>query len=199
MKRFWLGFVAGALVTSGLGVAWLYLGFSIGSGRFVHDGGPLVPLPQFIEASGLRVAFGGADSSSVVVTRGTESFTFTPPAGEVCDHPVVSPDGHTLFLLAHSKLAFGYDYSCILRFDLGSAPLSGVQPQRILTQAQLNSLFGGKRSWVNSLYKVSASGDRLLLNISTEDTTQSSGTATYYFDRPYWYDLNSNSIQEPNA
>jgi len=49
MKRFWLGFVVGALLTSGLAAAWLYLGFSIGSARLSYRGDPLVPRPRVIK------------------------------------------------------------------------------------------------------------------------------------------------------
>ena len=203
MKRFWLGFAVGIVFMIAAGAVWLFV-----VPRFIHppgspitvrNGRPFPPDPQLASGGDLRIALGGEHGDVVVFTRGTEEFRFTPPAGEFCQFPVCTPDGHTAFVVVHSELEHGYDYGCILRFDFGSAPLPSVQPQRILTSSQLEALFGGKRSWVNSLHKVTADGNRLLLNISTERTPAPNAYSTYYFDRPYWYDISSNKLNEPNA
>ena len=201
MKRFWLGFALGIVFT----IAVAAVGYFVIMPRIVapavgvRNGRPFPPNPQEAVGGDLRVALGGEHGDAVVFTRASETFRYTPPSGEFCECPVSTPDGRTAFVLVHTEGQHGYDYGCILRFDFGSAPLASTQPQRILTSAQLEALFGGKRSWVNALHKVTADGNQLLLNISSERTPASDTYTTYYDDHPYWYDIASNKLNEPNA
>jgi hypothetical protein len=199
MKRFWIGLVLGlalgVLVTLAGIAACLFLGIVPGF-HYVGNGRTEPPLDEAAQGGNLRVVLGGEHGHSVVFSRDGDKFVFSPPSGEVCTSPVVGADGRTALLLVRKEEEFGYNYGCLLRFDFASGRLSNAQPNRILEPEQLNGLFNGSRSWVNNLHKLSASGDRLLLSISTEDTNRSLGRMTYYSDHPYWYDLKSMSIQE---
>ncbi len=172
------------LLTSAFVAAWLELGLPVGSLRIMRESSSL-PFPQEAKAGGLQVSIGGTNLRSAVITRGNERFTFTPPPGEICDDPAITPDGRRLFFLVRSQLDFGYDYACILRFDFTSGSLASTQPSRLLSQAQLTNLFGGKRTWVNNLYQVGPAGDRLLLNISSEDPSRTTQGSSYYPALPY--------------
>lgn len=190
MKRFWLGFLLGALLIVALLAASSAIYGKVTSLRPEYA----FPTPQAAEAGGLRVSLAGSDSREVIITRGSDSFTYTRSSGGVCSHPVITPDGRSLFLLVWSRT--GYDR--IIRFDFSGSPLSSAKPSRILTHSQLTNLFGGKPTWVNSVYKASPAGDRLLMNISTEDTSPNS-PGTTFSERPYWYDITNNSVREPDG
>jgi hypothetical protein len=196
-RRFWIGFVLGTVLTGAVAFIWLR-DRSLTGFQSVERAHPALPFPRVAEAAGLRVSLGGSDARSVVITRGKESITVTPPTGEIYDDPAITPDGRSLFLLVRSVHGFGYDYSSIVRFDFGDRSLSQAQPQRLLPPSQLDALFDGRRSAVTSLYKVSATGDQLLLNLNTEDAASSSHGFKRYLNRPYWYDIKTNSVHEPD-
>ena len=197
MKRFWFALglfigIVGTLVVGG--VWWLFMG----SSSFSYVGsGHTAPEPESAEGGGLSVSLGGVHDHSVVFSKQGKQFIFSPPPHEVCKDPAVSADGHSAFLLVQKEEPFGYYYGCILQFEFGDGPLVQTQPQRILSPQQLEGLFGGRRSWVNKLHKLSPAGDEILLAISSEDTNRSSGSTTYYTDHPYWYNIKGSAIKEP--
>ena len=199
MKGFWLGVVLGFTFGICVSVAGIVALLFLGSFHGFHrvDSGHSEPSLEVAQGGDLRVTLGGKHGRSVVFARNGEEFVLSPATGEAWGFPVVSADGRTALFLIRKEVQGGYNYECLVRFDFLGEPLSKAQPQRILASQQLDGLFGGRRSWVNSLHKLSASGDRLLLNISTEDTNRSLGASTFYADHPYWFDLKSSSLHEP--
>jgi len=193
MKRFWIGFGLGIAATIiGVmllwGVAFLLGCFGIGGLQYVGSG-HAPSAQQTNNAGNLSVTFGGELGRQVVFTRTNDTFTFTPPASETCEDAIVSPDGKIALLLMRTVLDFGYDYSCVMRFDFGAEPLAQARSQRILSLHELNTFLGGNQSWVNEMYKFSPSGDRILVGVSTMPSGR--------FRRAYWYNLASNVLEEP--
>jgi hypothetical protein len=202
MKRFWVGFALGVVLTLFVALLLLLLGSRQGgadtvSRLAVRNGRFSPPFPAAASGGDLHVAVGGKLGNDVLFTRGGEVYRFALAKGEYGEHPVCTPDGRSAFVVLLTELDYGSDYSCILRFDFTSAPLGSVQPRRILESSQLSALFPGKLAAFLNLYKVSTDGNRLLLHINRETDPPPGETGTFFTDRPYWYDISGNTLSEP--
>jgi hypothetical protein len=156
--------------------------------------------PQSAEAGGLRVEVGPDLVRNVAFTRGSERYVYAPPEPLYCEDPVVSPDGAAAYLRClriqfRRTDGFGADYDSILRFQFGAYPLCEARSERILLPPELEAALAAKRAYITDLDRVSSRGRHLLFRVAMEVTARGRG---FMRSRPYWYDLSTKALVEPD-
>lgn len=155
---------------------------------------PLVP--QRAEARGLRVELGPDLGAVVSITRARDRYEFRPPVGQFCEDPVVALDGLTAFVRCMIGENRGFNYHSLIRFPFGTGRLQDVTPETFLLGEEIANLTGSSRAWVCALDRVSSDGRALLLRVGIQQPM--TGRHTYVHYRPYWYDLTTKRLIEPD-
>lgn len=150
-----------------------------------------------IRVGDLQLSLGGEKKRTIIISRGLDTYAFTPSDELYYSDPVVSDDGRAIFFLTHRYQALGkgkmiyrvdMEYHSLARLDIpdASRPLSGITRKFILHGKELRSLLRSRKAWVTSLDGISHDGTRLKLSIRSEDANNVPRDIEY-FRRAYWY------------
>ncbi len=158
MKRFFLGFGSGAI--SVLLIVWLIAPILH---KNLEARALTAILPQSASGGGLNVDLGGTGGRTIRFSRDAAQFQFPMPKDETYSSPGIITDGLSAFFVCTAK-----NQTSLVRFDLHAKPLAATEPERFLTERQINQLGGLKRSALSKIQNVSSDGRHVLLEILSE-------------------------------
>jgi hypothetical protein len=124
----------------------------------------------------------GLLGSSLKISDGTIAQELFPPEGRVWGDAMLDTTGTAIYLIESRRLSSnGYDPESVIRIPL---PQHGLEDQTlktevVLDEAQIRDLSGISTASISKLFSISQAGDRMLLELGYEDSTRSTGNATY--------------------
>jgi hypothetical protein len=159
-----------------------------------------------VSVAGLKVSPGTGQSPTIIFSRGSDRYVFTPEPRLCYTDPVLRDDGRVVFFIVRRYSGWGkpgevhaimLDYHCLARFDIPNTatPLSKTVRRLVLDEKDLEALLENKRAWVRSIEEISSDGKRLRIEVSVEDRTRSPKHIEYVH-KEYWYWLSENRLSD---
>jgi len=128
--------------------------------------------------------------------RAADEYNFHAPLGQCCEDPVVAPGERTAFVRCSIVEGHGFDYHSLIKFHFGTGTLKDVNPESFLLGDEVANLTRSAQAWVCNLDRVSSDGRALLLRIGIQQPMK--GGNAYFHYRPYWYELATKRLIEPD-